>query len=844
MGQIMQRMLSSLRFELSALLERPLFRWALLIILAIAMALLSQWAVLSLFVLPVMLVGLLLASRLHQDGTVGLPYSHHQLDGLFEQSFHGLMFLMLDEPLLWDDVIDKEAMLQKIFTHERITRVNAGVVAQMQVSSDALVGRSPVALFPDDVAAGQRLWRQLLDSEHVFYARELKRADKTTVVLEEHYVGLYDEQRHLIGHYVVQRDVTARRQAEQDLREAQARYRSLFQQSNDAVFILALSGTHMEANPRAAEMFGYTLEEIQTLTLQNLSAEVDASLETRQRLLAGEALPLYERNFRRKNGEVFPVEVNVQLVRDETGAPLHIQSVLRDLSQRKQMEQALRESEIRYRSIVSAMAEGVVLQDQNGQILTCNHAAETILGLSEDQMKGRTSIDPRWQAIHEDGSPFPGQDHPAMVTLRTGLPQRNVVMGVKKLEGILSWISINSQPLIQPGEDQPYAVVASFTDISEQRMTQNALQRSQERLQGILNTMPDVVWSIDARTSDLLYINPAVQQVYGREPSEFYRDANLWVSLIHPDDRQHLEGFRQRILAHDADETEYRIIHRDGSIRWLDLRARLIQDKDGQAGRIDGYAVDITERKKAADQAFALAIEKERVNVLTQFIQHASHELRTPLSIINSSLYLMTLAKDSEKLQRYARNGEQQIASLTRLIDMMVMMVKLDNNPRLNLTSTTIENVIAAATQARQQSMQRQQITLRTAVGDGLPMLRIDMYWMQQALEQLLDNAIRFNRVGGEITLSTELHQESEVIIRIHDTGSGITEEALPHIFERFWRQDEAHTTPGFGLGLPIARQIIDLHAGRIEVESAAGEGSTFMVYLPLTSMPVLARAS
>jgi PAS domain S-box-containing protein len=161
-----------------------------------------------------------------------------------------------------------------------------------------------------------------------------------------------------------------------------------------------------------------------------------------------------------------------------TGLPLELIGVLRDITERKRAEAALRDSEERYRSTVRVMHEGLVLQDTDGAIQLCNRAAEDIFGLSEDQMMGRRSQDPRWRSIHEDGSPFPGEDHPAMFTLRTGIPQSNVVMGIHKPDDTLTWILINSQPLFASGQAKPYAAVTTFADITERKMAEEALQRA------------------------------------------------------------------------------------------------------------------------------------------------------------------------------------------------------------------------------------------------------------------------------------------------------------------------------------------------------------------------------
>lgn len=134
------------------------------------------------------------------------------------------------------------------------------------------------------------------------------------------------------------------------------------------------------------------------------------------------------------------------------------------------------------RSVLGTVAEGVVVQTADGAITDCNPAAERILGLSRDQMMGRTSVDPRWRAVREDGSPFPGDLHPAMEVLRTGQPQRNVVMGLHLPDGTERWIMINSAPLFRGGEARPHAAVTSFADITEQKRLERRLRACEARL--------------------------------------------------------------------------------------------------------------------------------------------------------------------------------------------------------------------------------------------------------------------------------------------------------------------------------------------------------------------------
>jgi diguanylate cyclase (GGDEF)-like protein/PAS domain S-box-containing protein len=163
----------------------------------------------------------------------------------------------------------------------------------------------------------------------------------------------------------------------------------------------------------------------------------------------------------------------LQLITGFLSNALHLAGMFQD---KESLLTALQISEERYCSVITAMAEGVVLQNADGTICTSNTSAEQILSLSTEQIIGRSSLDLTLHTIHEDGSPFPGEQHPAMVTLQTGEPCRNVVMGVSQPNGQFTWISINAQPLFHPNQPLPYAVVTSFSDITERKRAQEQVQ--------------------------------------------------------------------------------------------------------------------------------------------------------------------------------------------------------------------------------------------------------------------------------------------------------------------------------------------------------------------------------
>ncbi|MBB6054024.1 sensor domain-containing diguanylate cyclase [Armatimonas rosea] len=197
------------------------------------------------------------------------------------------------------------------------------------------------------------------------------------------------------------------------------------------------------------------------------------------RVLQGE-LQTFERKVTVPNGNTYQVLVNyVPEVVDGLVQGFFVQ--ITDVTTLKVAQEESRTYEERFRAATEAMQEGFILQNQSGEITICNPSAVRILGLTADQMMGVTSLDPRWRAIHEDGSDFPGETHPAMVSLREGISQHNVVMGVHKPSGELTWICINSIPLVENGK--PHAVVVTFKDITERYLLKSKVEEQLAELE-------------------------------------------------------------------------------------------------------------------------------------------------------------------------------------------------------------------------------------------------------------------------------------------------------------------------------------------------------------------------
>jgi putative two-component system response regulator len=248
---------------------------------------------------------------------------------------------------------------------------------------------------------------------------------------------------------------------------------ALVESATDAVVGVSPAGVITRWGKGATRLFGYKQSEalgkpIKMLAPAHRATEPSTLIE---RVRAGERIEQIETERVTRDGRLMNVILSVSPIWDRDKEFAGTIGLFRDVSAQRDAEAALQASERRYHSVVEALGEGIVMQDRDGGILAFNKSAERILGLSEAQLVGGSSYGSSVPLIHEDGSPFLGDEHPTMVSVRTGEPQREVVMGVESPDGPTRWISINSCALVRPDEQEPYAAVSSFTDITELRST-------------------------------------------------------------------------------------------------------------------------------------------------------------------------------------------------------------------------------------------------------------------------------------------------------------------------------------------------------------------------------------
>ena len=261
--------------------------------------------------------------------------------------------------------------------------------------------------------------------------------------------------------------------SEETLRAANEQLKLLIDSSPLAIYTRDTSGLVTSWNPAAQKMYGWSAAEVLGKPLPTVSSEARAESDSlRTRLLAGEPVIRYEGRRHRRDGSPIDIDASLGPLRDVSGNVRGIIAVVTDITERKQTEKALRDSESRYRSVVAAIAEGVLVRDRDRRIVACNASAERILGRSLEQMRGSVYFDPDWKAIREDGSEFPERERPVNRAMRTGIACSNVVMGLRKPDGSVLWLSMSAQPLFDESDPAPSGVVTTIADITHRKQVE------------------------------------------------------------------------------------------------------------------------------------------------------------------------------------------------------------------------------------------------------------------------------------------------------------------------------------------------------------------------------------
>lgn len=239
-------------------------------------------------------------------------------------------------------------------------------------------------------------------------------------------------------------------------------------------------------------------------------------------------------------------------------------------------------------------------------------------------------------------------------------------------------------------------------------------------------------------------------------------------------------------------------------------------------------------QQQLEDEQYARAELMRELDMMQEFIRTAGHDLKTPLTTLKTSLYLLQRKPELATPDRLSMM-EGQLDRLSNMVGAMGLMARLDGKTELNFDETDVMTIVYEALRIVHDRANDKSLALNAVATDNLPQLALHFEEFKRAMVNLLDNAIRYTPENGEVTVNVfEMH--GYLCVDINDTGIGLSDDELEHLFDRFYRGSDAGQSDdlGAGMGLPIVKRIVDLHGGKVRVSSEYGEGSTFRIMLPL----------
>ncbi|MBW8325989.1 MAG: PAS domain S-box protein [Prolixibacteraceae bacterium] len=428
---------------------------------------------------------------------------------------------------------------------------------------------------------------------------------------------IFNSEGEFIGRRATNRNITERKLNEERLLESELRFSKLFEDGPFGMAIVDRAFRFRTVNPAYSVMLGYSEAELMSMTFSDITHPDDISrdLPFVEKLINKEiSVFKTEKRYIRKDGRIIWGSLTIVANYNSEGQFLYNLAVIDDITRRKETEQVLKESETRLKEVVGNMQVGVIIQASNSEILLSNPKALDLLGLTEAQLMGKTSFDPDWNIIHEDGSNFPGSTHPVPVSIATGKPVNNVIMGVyRPLQDDRIWLLVDAEPQFNH-DGSVRQVVCSFNDITKMKQAEESLKISEERYRNIFESAVIGIY----RTSPegkILLANSTLIKMLGFDSFDELATRNLEKEGF--DDHTRRKEFRKSI------EKNGRVIGlesiwktKDGKSVFVNENAKAFFDSGGKVIYYEGTIEDITERKEM-EQTLRESEEKFRHAFLT-----------------------------------------------------------------------------------------------------------------------------------------------------------------------------------------------------------------------------------
>lgn len=658
---------------------------------------------------------------------------------------------------------------------------------------------------------------------------------------------LLDAQGNFFGTVHSISDITERKQAREALQHSESKYRKLHESLTDGYVYVNMQGVIQDCNEAYRQMLGYSFEELTRLRYTDLTPEKWRALE--QQIVAEQILPqghseVYEKEYRKKDGSVFPVELRTFLIKSDAGENEGMWAIVRDITERKQAEEALRQSEAALKQAQRVAHVGSWAWHIQSNRLEWSDEMYRIFGLDPQTFTGDLNAVIA-ETIHPD-------DHARVEASNRSVAEKGQPVPLEYRviwpDGAIRTVWAEAGELRLDAHGRPAVLTGIVQDITERKQKEEALRRSEAQLRAILDATPFPIALVDQEDNNIEFWSRSALDLFGQTAPT----ASEWYQLAYPDPNYRSESIaRWKAALTEARQSSqavnagvYEVTCRDGSVRRCELYAAFLAD------RLVVTFNDITERARAEAEVRAYSekladmveertrelrdaqeqlVRQERLAVLGQLAGGVGHELRNPLSVIANAVYFLKLVQTGADAQvkdylgiieTETRNAENIIADLLDF----ARIKSVDREPvaAQDLFHRVLERYPAP-----------DGVAVTLDLPPDLPPAFADSRQLQQVLGNLVRNAFQAMPEGGDLTLAARATTQ-EVTITIKDTGTGIAPENLEKIFEPLFT-----TKPkGIGLGLAISRRLAEANDGHIGVQSEPGKGSTFTLYLPIHKEP------
>jgi len=630
--------------------------------------------------------------------------------------------------------------------------------------------------------------------------------------------------------HAVLTDISEQKRAEALLHNNEDQLDTLFQLAVDAILLGSPEGNITNANKHALELSGYSFRELIGKPINILfdDSELDRVPFQYEKLKAGKIVR-NERFLRRKDGSRVPIEMNTKMMPDRS-----YQSFIRDMTVRRKMEDALRASEKKFSEAFKTSPDSInINRASDGIYIEVNDGFCAITGYTPEEVLGKSSYSKELQLWVNT------EDRDKMITeLRSKGEITGFEAAFRMKDGTIRFGLMSARFITISNEE---CIISTTRDITQRKMTEKTLLESEKSYRGILNTVSESIYILDAE-GRFVDVNDGATKMYGYSQEEFIGRTFHFVSAPGMNDEKAITGLVKTTMETGIQQQfEFWGIRKNGDF----FPKEVICNRGIYFGDtvIIATARDITERKRNEDVLIAArkkAEESERLK--SAFLANMSHEIRSPMnSIVGFSDLLDDDELPADQRQEFItiirNSGKQLLTIINDIID----FAKIDSN-QLTISPSEIHlnrmlDDLMLALEVDKKNLRKDELKLlvEKELPDERCLIITDEVRLKQILINLTGNALKFT-TKGHIKVGYSM-QQNHIRFYVEDTGKGIAPNKQQIIFERFRQEEESYTRlyGGTGLGLSISKGLVELLGGKITLESEPGRGSTFSFTLPIS---------